>query len=81
MTAARVTQKEKVLTYLREHKEGVTSLEAFNLFGIMQMPKRIFDLRSDGWNISATPKEGTNRFGQPVKFVVYKLEEKNGKVG
>ena len=81
MTSARVTQKEKVLTYLLEHKEGITSLEAFNRFGIMQMPKRIFDLRSDGWNISATPKEGTNRFGQTVKFVVYKLEEKNGKVG
>lgn len=81
MTAARATQKERVLTYLLEHKEGITSLEAFNLFGIMQMPKRIFDLRNDGWKITSTPKEGVNRLGQPVQFVVYKLEEKNGKVG
>lgn len=70
----RATQKEKVLSYLLEHKEGITSLEAHNLFGIMQMPKRIFDLRADGWNISSTPKEGLNRFGQPVKYVQYVLE-------
>lgn len=75
----RVTQKEKVLTYLLEHKEGITSLKAFELFGIMQMPKRIFDLRADGWNISSTPKDGLNRFGQPISYVVYKLEEKNEK--
>lgn len=70
----RVTQKEKVLAYLLEHKEGITSLEAYELFGIMQMPKRIFDLRADGWNISSIPEEGLNRFGQPVSYVVYKLE-------
>lgn len=69
----RVTQKERVLTYLLEHKEGITSLKAFELFGIMQMPKRIFDLRSDGWNICSISKVGLNRFGQPVSYVVYKL--------
>jgi hypothetical protein len=75
----RVTQKKKVLTYLLEHKEGITSLKAYELFGIMQMPKRIFDLRADGWNISSTPKDGLNRFGQPISYVVYKLEDRNGK--
>jgi hypothetical protein len=81
MTAARATQKERVLTYLLEHKEGITSLEAFNLFSIMQLPKRIFDLRNDGWKITSIPKEGVNRLGQPVQFVVYKLEDNNGKIG
>lgn len=75
----RVTQKEKVLMYLLDHKEGITSLKAYELFGIMQMPKRIFDLRADGWNISSTPKDGLNRFGQPISYVVYKLEDRNGK--
>jgi hypothetical protein len=75
----RVTQKEKVLMYLLDHKEGRTSLKAYELFGIMQMPKRIFDLRADGWNISSTPKDGLNRFGQPISYVVYKLEDRNGK--
>ena len=74
----RVTQKEKVLMYLLDHKEGITSLKAYELFGIMQMPKRIFDLRADGWNISSTPKDGLNRFGQPISYVVYKLEDRNG---
>ena len=78
MTAARTTQKERVLAYLLEHKEGITSLKAYELFGIMQMPKRIFDLRADGWNISSTPKDGLNRFGQPISYVVYKLEDRNG---
>lgn len=37
-------QKELVLDYLLTHKEGMTSLDAFKLYGIMQMPRRIYDL-------------------------------------
>lgn len=68
------TQEEMVLGYLMEHKAGMTSLIAFERYGIMQMPKRIFNLRKRGYKISATPKAGNNRFGKTVHYVVYKLE-------
>ena len=43
------------------------------LFGIMQMPKRIFDLRKDGWKIDSRPEVGKNRFGERVSYVRYIL--------
>jgi len=67
------TQKELVLGYLLKHKKGITSLEAQRLFGIMQMPKRIFDLRKEGWEIDSRPEAGKNRFGDPVFYVRYIL--------
>ena len=68
------TQEDMVLGYLMEHESGMTSLIAFECFGIMQMPKRIFNLKKRGYRISATPKTGKNRFGKAVHYVVYKLE-------
>lgn len=67
-------QHEMVLDYLKRHKEGMTSLQAYEMFGIMQMPKRIFNLKKMGWKIKSVPKTGTNRFGRPVKYVQYVLE-------
>lgn len=69
----RKTQKEMVLDHLLHHKKGITSLEAQMLFGIMQMPKRIFDLRKDGWKIDSRPEVGKNRFGERVSYVRYIL--------
>lgn len=69
-----MNQEDMVLNYLRKHKEGITSLQAMNLFGIIQTPKRIFNLKKRGYKIKTTPKTGINRFGKKVSFVVYTLE-------
>lgn len=69
-----LTQEEMVLGYLKKHKNGMTSKDAYELFGIMQMPKRILTLRRMGYEIESTPKQGLNRFGKKVNFVVYTLE-------
>lgn len=69
-------QKEMVLDYLLKNKDGMTSLDAQALFGIMQMPRRIYDLRQDGWKIKSQPETGRNRFGQPVSYVRYICEGK-----
>lgn len=68
-------QHEKILDYLKEHKEGITSLEAFNLYGIMQTPKRIFILRNMGYKILSIGESGVNRFGEPVHYTRYVLKE------
>lgn len=51
----------------------MTAKDGQRLFGIMQMPKRIFILRKDGWNIVSVPCVGKNRFGDKVNFVRYVL--------
>lgn len=68
------TQEKMVLDYLKSHKNGMTSKDAYELFGIMQMPKRILTLRRAGYVIKSTPKTGKNRFGKKVCYVQYTLE-------
>ena len=68
-------QHEMVLEYLKSHKKGMTSLDAFNLFGIMQMPKRIWILKKMGYNIQKKTETGKNRFGKPVHYTRYTLVE------
>ena len=70
-TGAKKAQHELVLEYLLNHDGGMTAKDGQRLFGIMQMPKRIFILRKDGWNIVSVPCEGKNRFGDKVNFVRY----------
>ena len=69
-----MTQKERVLEYLKSHKEGMTSLDAFNLYGIMQTPRRIYDLRNEGYKIISKQEVGKNRFGETVSYVRYILQ-------
>lgn len=68
-------QHEMVLEYLKTHKKGMTSLDAFNLFGIMQMPKRIWILKKLGYKIGTKTETGINRFGKPVHYTRYTLIE------
>lgn len=68
-------QHEMVLEYLKSHKGGMTSLDAFNLFGIMQMPKRIWILKRLGYNIHTETESGINRFGKTVHYTRYTLAE------
>ena len=68
------SQEDLVLCYLKSHKGGMTSLVAFERYGIIQMPRRVFNLRKRGWKISSTPKTGKNRWGKSVRYVVYRLE-------
>lgn len=68
-------QHEMVLDYLKKHKKGMTSLDAFNLFGIMQMPKRIWILKRLGYKIKTKTETGVNRFGKSVHYTRYTLVE------
>lgn len=66
------SQEQLVLEYLKEHKT-ITSKQAFEHLGIVQMPKRAFNLKKMGVNIVTTPCVGKNRFGKTVHFVKYSL--------
>lgn len=69
-----MSQEEMVLDYLKKHKEGMTSKMAYDHFGIMQMPKRILNLRRKGYAIKSTPKVVKNRYGKNCRIVVYTLQ-------
>ena len=75
------TQHELVLEYLQNHKEGMTSLDAMNLYGIIQMPKRIWILRQEGYKIVSLEESGKNRFGDTVHYTRYVLKEGESDAG
>ncbi|MCM1221572.1 MAG: helix-turn-helix domain-containing protein [Lachnospiraceae bacterium] len=64
-------QCEMLLDYIREHEEGITSKDAFELFGITRLSGRIFDLRERGHEILNFKESGPNRFGKTARWVRY----------
>lgn len=66
-------QTDLLLGYLKANKT-ITAADAMNVLGIGRLSARIFDLRAEGYDISLTIKTGTNRFGKPVHYGVYRLE-------
>lgn len=73
-----LTQRKVVLNHIKTHKKGISSMEAFNLFGVTRLSAIIFDLRADGVNIESVPCHCKNRYGHTTPFVryVYKGELK-----
>jgi len=67
------TQKEIILNHL--NKKSLTSLEAFNHYGIMSLNVIIHRLRRSGCDIETTKEEGENRFGMEVEFARYTLNK------
>lgn len=61
-----------ILNHLRKYKT-ITTLEAFELYGITRLPSRIFDLRESGFKIGLIWEHGTNRYGNQVKWGKYFL--------
>ncbi len=66
--------KPRIIEYMKEHN-GITSQDAFKHLGITRLSARIKELRQLGYNISTVMVDGTNRFGEPVRFGLYRLME------
>lgn len=67
-----MTQNEVVLVHLRYVGE-LSPVEAMERYGIMRLGARIWDLRREGHRITRTMKSGTNRYGEPVRYALYRL--------
>jgi hypothetical protein len=64
-----------VLEHLKTYG-SITPLEAQELYGIMRLGARIWDLRHDsGVKIKKETKRSKNRYGASVHFASYRLEE------
>lgn len=66
----------RVLEYLKTHKKGISSMQAFEMFGATRISSIIFNLRNYGYNIESVWKEGKNRYKEDVRYVQYVLQEK-----
>lgn len=68
------TQTNQVLRHLRT-RGALTQREAMNLYGIMRLGARVYDLRGRGYNIVKDMERSVNRYGRPVRYAVYRLKE------
>lgn len=75
---AKITQKERVLDYLK--RVGfITTWDAYKELGISQLGTRIFELKDKGYQFKKERVYTKNRFGDPTHYDKYYLvEELNG---
>lgn len=69
-----MTQNDKILNHLRDHG-GITSMEAYEIYGCTRLSARIKDLRDEGFNIKSIRETRKNRYGEKVSFSRYTLGE------
>lgn len=67
-----MTYTNLVLDYLKTHK-GITSMEAFKLFGNTRLSATIYQLRQQGYKIVAKDKEVKTRYGRKTYVAEYSL--------
>lgn len=70
-------QRTLVLNYMRQFG-SITSKDAGEDLGIIDLPKRISELRSSGVDIIGTMEHGKNRYGKNVHWMRYQLAVANG---
>ena len=66
------TQEEKVLDWMKRKGE-ITSAIAYDELGIIQLPKRIWNLKRMGYTIKTEWREGKNRYKEKVRYCAYSL--------
>ncbi len=70
------TQCAQVRRHL-ESGRGLSSMQAFELYGITRLSARIYDLRSEGLSIRNRAKTGTTRSGGRCRYDEYYMEVKS----
>ena len=65
-----MTQIEEVRKYLRNN-HSITSVEAYEMFGITRLSDIIFKLRNMGYKIQTVSVKGKNRYGRPCYYARY----------
>lgn len=66
------TQNEKILQHLQTRGD-ITSMQAFEQYGITRLSARIFDLRCEGYNIKSDNVKVPTRTGEQATVARYTL--------
>lgn len=72
-----MTQHERIIDYINTWG-SITQREAVIELGINYLTTRISELRQDGLKIKGEWEISKNRYGEPVRYIRYSMEEKNG---
>lgn len=70
------TQTSVVLAHMQEHG-SITSMEAFELYGITRLSAKVFALRALGHDIETKRESTRNRFGHKVSYARYTIKEES----
>lgn len=73
--ARKITQRDRVVQYVNDFG-SISSWEAYEQLGITQLGARIFELEQMGFRFKRERVAKKNRYGDDVKFVRYRLVEK-----
>lgn len=69
-----MTQCERVVKYMQDFG-SITHLQAVADLGVQRLAARVSDLKKAGYKISGRWVKGKNRYGEPTRFVEYRLED------
>lgn len=72
-----MTQNQKILIHLQKGR-GITTLEAYDMFGCTRLSARIHDLRDMGYTIFSRMIEVPTRTGEKAHVCEYKLVKEAG---
>jgi len=72
-----IGSKPRIIKYMRNHG-GITSQDAFKDLGITRLSARIKELRDMGYDISTIMVDGKNRYGEDIRYGLYRLNQKVG---
>lgn len=64
------TQYDKILRYINEHG-SISSMEAFNEFGITRLAARVNELQRKGIYLEREMEHSKNRFGEKSHYMRY----------
>lgn len=68
------SQCDRIIEYMREYGQ-ISTYTAFKKLGITRLSGRIYDLRQQGYRIESDMARGKDRYGNEVRWKVYRLAE------
>lgn len=69
---SKINQRIRIIKYIQDFG-SITTKEAFTELGVACLPKRISELKKEGYSFDKKPEKGRNRYGEPVNFLRYSL--------
>ena len=68
-----MTQIQRIMAHMQAHG-SITPFEAFDI-GITRLAACVYTMRRRGVKIVTDPVDTVNRYGEPVRFARYRIEQ------
>lgn len=65
-----MNQNQRILNHLVRYGT-ITPRQALDMYGVMRLGARIYELKRLGYNITKTMEKGKNRYGEQTNFARY----------